>query len=208
MFNFKLNCNFMFNFKLNWKFMFKFNSNFNLNRRTSVDLFYLHAPDHDTPVEETLKAVHELRSEGLFLEWGLSNYASWQVVDIWHICRWEFVGSFYLLKWSVGRRMGCCLFFVSTCLILFQERGKRIASRTQPRPLKTSTDIVPVFPRGAVGEYLPACLFQLVMFWKLRFCKIVHRPKPSCFFLSVVTFPDLGIIFWCFCFLFSLFFVG
>lgn len=56
-------------------------------RRTSVDLFYLHAPDHDTPVEETLKAVHELRSEGLFLEWGLSNYASWQVVDIWHICK-------------------------------------------------------------------------------------------------------------------------
>ena len=26
----------------------------------SVDLFYLHAPDHTTPVEETLRAVQDL----------------------------------------------------------------------------------------------------------------------------------------------------
>ncbi|CAM9231442.1 unnamed protein product [Ectocarpus sp. 12 AP-2014] len=56
-------------------------------RLESVDLFYLHAPDHETPLEETLQAVHELRSEGLFREWGLSNYAAWQAVDIWHICK-------------------------------------------------------------------------------------------------------------------------
>eukprot|EP00752_Nemacystus_decipiens_P002716 g2536.t1 len=54
---------------------------------SSVDLFYLHAPDHNTPIEETLLAVHELRSEGLFRVWGLSNYAAWEVVDIWHICK-------------------------------------------------------------------------------------------------------------------------
>lgn len=53
----------------------------------SVDLFYLHAPDHNTPIEETLRAVHELRSEGLFREWGVSNYAAWETVDIWHICK-------------------------------------------------------------------------------------------------------------------------
>lgn len=57
------------------------------NRLNSVDLFYLHAPDHETPIEETLRAVHELRSEGLFGEWGLSNYAAWETVDIWHICK-------------------------------------------------------------------------------------------------------------------------
>ncbi|CAN0009821.1 unnamed protein product [Discosporangium mesarthrocarpum] len=54
---------------------------------SSVDLFYLHAPDYDTPLEETLQAVHELRQEGLFKEWGVSNYSSWQTVHIWHICR-------------------------------------------------------------------------------------------------------------------------
>ncbi|CAM9543102.1 unnamed protein product, partial [Discosporangium mesarthrocarpum] len=38
-----------------------------------------------TPLEETLQAVHELRQEGLFKEWGVSNYSSWQTVHIWHI---------------------------------------------------------------------------------------------------------------------------
>ncbi|XP_038319825.1 aflatoxin B1 aldehyde reductase member 2 isoform X2 [Canis lupus familiaris] len=31
-----------------------------------VDLFYLHAPDHDTPVEETLRACHQLYQEGMY----------------------------------------------------------------------------------------------------------------------------------------------
>jgi len=29
-------------------------------KRDSVDLFYLHAPDHNTPIEETLQAVNHL----------------------------------------------------------------------------------------------------------------------------------------------------
>lgn len=32
-------------------------------KRTSVELFYLHAPDHGTPVEETLRACNELHKE-------------------------------------------------------------------------------------------------------------------------------------------------
>lgn len=30
---------------------------------SQVDLFYLHAPDHGTPVEETLRACHQLHQE-------------------------------------------------------------------------------------------------------------------------------------------------
>uniref|UniRef100_A0A8C7B5L8 Aldo-keto reductase family 7 like/pseudo n=1 Tax=Neovison vison TaxID=452646 RepID=A0A8C7B5L8_NEOVI len=52
-----------------------------------VDLFYLHAPDHDTPVEETLRACHQLHQEGKFVELGLSNYASWEVAEICTLCR-------------------------------------------------------------------------------------------------------------------------
>ncbi|CAG8492590.1 9048_t:CDS:2 [Paraglomus occultum] len=52
-----------------------------------VDIFYLHAPDHTTPIESTLGAVQELYQAGHFTELGLSNYASWQVVDIYHICK-------------------------------------------------------------------------------------------------------------------------
>jgi aflatoxin B1 aldehyde reductase len=52
-----------------------------------VDLLYLHAPDSKTRIEVTLEACEKLYNEGKFRELGLSNYASWQVADIWHICR-------------------------------------------------------------------------------------------------------------------------
>jgi aflatoxin B1 aldehyde reductase len=54
--------------------------------RDSVDLLYLHAPDLKTPIESTLQACQELFEAGKFRFLGLSNYAAWQVVDIWHIC--------------------------------------------------------------------------------------------------------------------------
>ncbi|CAN9493150.1 unnamed protein product [Ophioblennius macclurei] len=52
-----------------------------------VDLFYLHAPDHDTPIEQTLKICNQLHKEGKFKELGLSNYASWEVAEIMCICK-------------------------------------------------------------------------------------------------------------------------
>lgn len=52
-----------------------------------VDLFYLHAPDHQNPIEDTLRACNELHKEGKFKELGLSNYASWEVAEIVSICR-------------------------------------------------------------------------------------------------------------------------
>jgi len=51
-----------------------------------VDLLYLHSPDNNNPILETLRAVNELHKEGKFKELGLSNYSSWQVADVWHIC--------------------------------------------------------------------------------------------------------------------------
>ncbi|KAF6107412.1 aldo-keto reductase family 7 member A2 [Phyllostomus discolor] len=52
-----------------------------------VDLFYLHAPDHGTPVEDTLRACHQLHQEGKFVELGLSNYAAWEVAEICTLCK-------------------------------------------------------------------------------------------------------------------------
>ncbi|KAI9248032.1 Aldo/keto reductase [Phascolomyces articulosus] len=52
-----------------------------------VDIFYLHAPDHATPIEDTLGAVQELYEEGLFERFGLSNYAAWQVSAIYEIMK-------------------------------------------------------------------------------------------------------------------------
>jgi len=58
--------------------------NLNSNR---AHIFYLHAPDHNTPLIETLTAIHELQQLNLFDEWGLSNFPAWQVVHIYHLCK-------------------------------------------------------------------------------------------------------------------------
>ena len=42
-----------------------------------VQILYLHAPDHDTPLLETLAEVNALHKEGKFNELGLSNYSAW-----------------------------------------------------------------------------------------------------------------------------------
>ncbi|KAG9462983.1 hypothetical protein GDO78_022675 [Eleutherodactylus coqui] len=60
---------------------------------SSVQLFYLHAPDHQTPVAETLAACQELHREGKFKELGLSNYTSWEVMEIY--CIWGLLTGKY-----------------------------------------------------------------------------------------------------------------
>lgn len=50
-----------------------------------VDIFYLHAPDRSISFEETLKACNDLYLEGKFKRLGLSNYAAWEVAEIWNI---------------------------------------------------------------------------------------------------------------------------
>ncbi|KAG0376422.1 hypothetical protein BGX24_007770 [Mortierella sp. AD032] len=52
-----------------------------------VHVFYLHAPDYATPIQETLKAVDELYREGKFEVFGLSNYPAWVVAQIYYLCK-------------------------------------------------------------------------------------------------------------------------
>ena len=46
----------------------------------SVDLMYLHRWDDRTPLEQTLEALAELKSQGKFRYIGVSNFAAWQVM--------------------------------------------------------------------------------------------------------------------------------
>ena len=46
-----------------------------------IDLYQLHTPDPNTPIEETLAALTELVAEGKVRYIGSSNLAGWQVVD-------------------------------------------------------------------------------------------------------------------------------
>uniref|UniRef100_A0A831WZT2 Aldo/keto reductase n=1 Tax=Thermorudis peleae TaxID=1382356 RepID=A0A831WZT2_9BACT len=51
-----------------------------------VDLFYLHRPDPDTPLEESLRALDDLVRAGKVRYPAISNYAAWQVADIMGRC--------------------------------------------------------------------------------------------------------------------------
>jgi aryl-alcohol dehydrogenase-like predicted oxidoreductase len=47
-----------------------------------VDIYYLHVPDHDTPIEETLDGDADLLEDGKIRAWGVSNYGAWQVLEM------------------------------------------------------------------------------------------------------------------------------
>jgi aryl-alcohol dehydrogenase-like predicted oxidoreductase len=47
-----------------------------------VDIYYLHAPDHATPIEESLDAIASVVRSGKARAWGVSNYASWQILEM------------------------------------------------------------------------------------------------------------------------------
>ncbi|MFT5220723.1 MAG: aflatoxin B1 aldehyde reductase [Planctomycetota bacterium] len=52
-----------------------------------LDLLYLHSPDLETPIEKTLERCFELYQQGKFREFGLSNFAAWQVAEVVELCR-------------------------------------------------------------------------------------------------------------------------
>ncbi|KNC87604.1 hypothetical protein SARC_00304 [Sphaeroforma arctica JP610] len=51
------------------------------------DIFYLHQPDHCVPILDTLKGVDDCHQAGLFTRFGLSNFAAWEVVEIYYLCK-------------------------------------------------------------------------------------------------------------------------
>jgi aryl-alcohol dehydrogenase-like predicted oxidoreductase len=47
-----------------------------------LDIYYLHMPDYETPIEETLAAMDEVVRAGKVRYPATSNYAAWQVTEI------------------------------------------------------------------------------------------------------------------------------
>jgi len=50
-----------------------------------VDIFYLHSPDPNTPIEETLAGIQEIYAAGKFKRFGLSNFRPADVQKIYDI---------------------------------------------------------------------------------------------------------------------------
>ncbi len=55
-------------------------------KKTQVDLFYLHQPDLNHPVEDPLEECARLYEEGKFRRLGLSNYPAWLVEKVYYVC--------------------------------------------------------------------------------------------------------------------------
>ena len=51
-----------------------------------VDVYYLHGPDAATPIEETIDAMAEQIAKGRVRHLGVSNFASWQILEIDRLC--------------------------------------------------------------------------------------------------------------------------
>jgi aflatoxin B1 aldehyde reductase len=57
-----------------------------------VDIYYLHAVDKNTPLEETLAACNELYREGRFKRLRISNFTAFEVAETVVLCReWGWV---------------------------------------------------------------------------------------------------------------------
>jgi aryl-alcohol dehydrogenase-like predicted oxidoreductase len=49
-----------------------------------IDLLYIHAEDHDTPVDETVRALNDLIQAGKLRYYGLSNHRAWKIAEFAH----------------------------------------------------------------------------------------------------------------------------
>jgi len=57
-----------------------------------VDLLYCHRPDPDTPIEETVHAMHDIVTSGRAVYWGTSEWSAEEIAQAWHIadrCHWH-----------------------------------------------------------------------------------------------------------------------
>ncbi|MBB3136568.1 voltage-dependent potassium channel beta subunit [Rhizobium pisi] len=52
-----------------------------------LDLYFCHRPDIDTPIEETVRAMHDLVAQGKVLYWGTSEWSAQQLTEAYAVAR-------------------------------------------------------------------------------------------------------------------------
>ncbi|VAW18408.1 Voltage-gated potassium channel beta subunit [hydrothermal vent metagenome] len=52
-----------------------------------LDLYFCHRPDIETPIEETVRAMHDLIAQGKVLYWGTSEWSAQQITEAYGIAR-------------------------------------------------------------------------------------------------------------------------
>jgi voltage-dependent potassium channel beta subunit len=52
-----------------------------------LDLYFCHRPDKNTPVEETVRAMHDLIQQGKVLYWGTSEWSGVEIMEAYSVAR-------------------------------------------------------------------------------------------------------------------------
>lgn len=52
-----------------------------------LDLYFCHRPDSETPIEETVRAMHNLILQGKVLYWGTSEWSAQQIMEAYGVAR-------------------------------------------------------------------------------------------------------------------------
>ena len=109
-------------------------------RTDYIDLYQIHTPDPDTPLEETLGALDTLVQQGKIRHAGASNYPAWQMVD----AHW------------IARNHGWSGFVSGQNEYSLVSRG--IEADIVPAMLRCGQGLLPYFPLASgilSGKYLP-----------------------------------------------------
>ncbi|MEM7080911.1 MAG: aldo/keto reductase [Pseudomonadota bacterium] len=56
-------------------------------QQDSVPIYYIHMPATEIPLEDTLAEIDQGHKQGKFVEFGLSNFPAWQVVEVAQYCK-------------------------------------------------------------------------------------------------------------------------
>ncbi|MCA6238815.1 MAG: aldo/keto reductase [Phenylobacterium sp.] len=103
-----------------------------------IDLYQMHVPDADTPIEETLRALDDLVRAGKVLYIGNSNFTGWQIADA---------------DWS-SRTQGLERFVSAQNNFSLLERG--VESEVLPACERFGLGLLPYFPLASgflTGKY-------------------------------------------------------
>lgn len=52
-----------------------------------LDLYFCHRPDRETPIEETVRAMHDLIRQGKVVYWGTSKWSAQQIMEAYSVAR-------------------------------------------------------------------------------------------------------------------------
>lgn len=142
----------------------------------SLDLFYLHSPDLNVPIHESLQAVADLHNEGRFKRFGLSNYAAWQVAEISEICRAEgwimpsvYQGMYNALTRDVERELFPCLRNYGMAFYAYNPLAGGLLSGKH-----RSADEVP-----SGGRFADFDGYQS-RYWKPEYFEVINRLSTQC----------------------------